>query len=361
MKSSDPARVVDGGLHARIAVRRGDLRIDVRIEVSPGETLVLLGPNGAGKSTVLRVLAGLLAPQDGQVRLGDIELDDPAAGRHIPPFRRPIGMVFQDYLLFPHLSIVDNVAFGLRSRGVGKAEARRRARHWLDRVGLADYARSRPSGLSGGQAQRAALARALVGEPRLLLLDEPLSALDARTKLEIRTELRQHLADFGGPAVVVSHDPVDAMALADSFAVIEHGRIVQTGPPRELALRPRTDYVARLVGLTLLEGTGDGMAVRLDSGAEIAVAKPVAGPVYAAIRPEHVALYVDEPHGSPRNVWPARLVAATPYGTAVRCDLDGPVPLTADVTAAAFAELGLGPDRAVWASVKAHEIEVYAR
>jgi molybdate transport system ATP-binding protein len=270
-------------------------------------------------------------------------------------------MVFQDYLLFPHLSIVDNVAFGLRSRGVGKAQARRRARHWLDRVGLADYARSRPSGLSGGQAQRAALARALVGEPQLLLLDEPLSALDARTKLEIRAELRQHLADFGGPAVVVSHDPVDAMALGDNIAVIEHGRIVQTGPPRELARRPRTDYVARLVGLTLLEGTGDGTVVRLASGAQVAVAQRVQGPVYAAIRPEHVALYVDEPHGSPRNVWPARLVSATPYGNAVRCDLDGPVPLTADVTAGAFAELGLGPDSAVWASVKAHEIEVYER
>jgi molybdate transport system ATP-binding protein len=359
---TDPALMVHNmGLYARLAVQRGHLWVDVRFEVARGETLVLLGPNGAGKSTVLRVLAGLLGPQEGQVRLGDIVLDDPRAGHHMPPFRRPIGMVFQDYLLFPHLTVLDNVAFGLRSRGVGKAEARRRAGRWLDRVGLVDYARSRPSGLSGGQAQRAALARALVREPDLLLLDEPLSALDARTKLEVRAELRRHLADFSGPAVVVSHDPIDAMALADKVAVIEHGRIVQAGAPREVARRPRTDYVARLVGLTLLEGTGDGMAVRLRSGAQVAVAEPVGGQVYAAIRPEHVSLYVDQPHGSPRNVWPARLVSATPYGTAVRCDLDGPVPLTADITATAFAELGLGPDSAVWASVKAHEIEVYAR
>jgi len=272
-----------------------------------------------------------------------------------------VGMVFQDYLLFPHLSTVDNIAFGLRSRGVPKARARDSARTWLDRVGLVEYARAKPGGLSGGQAQRVALARALIGNPELLLLDEPLAALDARTKLEVRADLRRHLSEYAGATVVVSHDPIDAMALADEVAVIEHGRVVQSGPPGEVARRPRTDYVARLIGLSLLAGTGEGEQVRLDSGARVAVADPARGSVYVAIRPEAVAIYPTEPHGSPRNVWPARLASATPHGSAVRCDLTGPVPLTADLTATAFAELGLVPGSEVWATVKAHEVEVYAR
>ncbi len=348
-------------LDAQISLRRGTLDIDLRVVVHPGQTLVLLGPNGAGKSTVLRVLAGLLRPSVGRVLVGETVLDDPAAGHHVAPHRRSVGMVFQDYLLFPHLSVQDNVAFGLRSRGAARAVARRRALVWLDRIGLPEHAHHRPHTLSGGQAQRVALARALIANPELLLLDEPLAALDARTRLDIRTELRRHLADFGGRTVVVSHDPIDAMALADQVAVLEDGRIVQAGAPREIARRPRTEYVAKLVGLTLLSGEGDGTMVRLETGARVAVAESVAGAVHAAVRPEHVSLYTQEPHGSPRNVWACRMVSATPYGSAVRCDLDGPVPLTADITAAAFAELGLGPGSAVWASVKAQEIEVYPR
>lgn len=347
-------------LDARIALRRGALDLDLKLAVQPGQTLVLLGPNGAGKSTALRVLAGLLRPAEGLVVLGEQILDDPVAGQHVPPHKRAIGMVFQDYLLFPHLSVVDNVAFGLRSHGVARSTARGRALACLERVGLVEHARSRPSALSGGQAQRAALARALAVDPELLLLDEPLAALDARTRLEIRSELRRHLSDFAGPSIVVSHDPIDAMALGDQVAVIEDGHVAQAGPPGEIARRPRTDYVARLVGLTLLAGKGDGAAVRLASGARVAVAEPVSGAVFAAIRPEHVSLYTAEPRGSPRNVWECKLVSATPYGNAVRCDLDGPVPLTADITAAAFAELGLGPGSTAWASVKAQEIEVYA-
>jgi len=272
-----------------------------------------------------------------------------------------VGMVFQDYLLFPHLSTVDNIAFGLRSRGVPKVQARDAGRTWLDRVGLSDYAKAKPGNLSGGQSQRVALARALVGSPELLLLDEPLAALDARTKLEVRADLRRHLSEYTGATVVVSHDPIDAMALADEVAVIERGRVVQSGRPGEVARRPRTDYVARLIGLTLLAGTGEGSQVRLDSGVLVAVAEPAHGSVYVAIRPQVVAIYPTQPQGSPRNVWPARVVSATPHGSAVRCDLTGPVPLTADLTATAFAELGLAPGSEVWATVKAHEVDVYAR
>jgi molybdate transport system ATP-binding protein len=348
-------------LTASIGVRRGALAVELDLEVADGEVLAVLGPNGAGKSTLLRVLAGLLAPDGGRVVVDDETWDDVAAGVRLPPHRRRLGMMFQDYLLFPHLSTAENVAFGLRTRGARPAAARAAARGWLDRVGLADLADRRPGQLSGGQAQRAALARALVTDPALLLLDEPLAALDARTRLTVRAELRRHLAGFPGSTVLVTHDPVDAMALADRVLVVEEGRVVQAGTPGEVSRHPRTDYVARLVGLALLPGTGDGRTVRLDGGGAVAVADEAAGPVFAAVRPESVALYLSRPDGSPRNVWPARLVGATPHGATVRCELDGEVPLIADVTATAFAELGLAPGAEVWATVKASEVAVYAR
>jgi molybdate transport system ATP-binding protein len=346
-------------LSARVVVRRGALDLDVAVAVADGEVLAVLGPNGAGKSTLLRVLAGLLPPDGGSVVLDGHETWD--GDRHVPAHRRALGMVFQDHLLFPHLSVTDNVAFGLRTRGVRRAESRLTAHAWLDRVGLAGLGDRRPGQLSGGQAQRAALARALVGEPRVLLLDEPLSALDARTRLTVRAELRRHLAEFDGSTVLVTHDPVDAMALADRVVVVEDGRVVQEGTPAQVSRHPRTDYVARLVGLSLLPGTGEGTAVRLDSGGTVAVAEATDGPVFAAIRPESVALYLARPEGSPRNVWAVTLVGATPHGATVRCELAGEVPLIADVTETAFAELGLVPGAEVWATVKASEVAVYQR
>jgi molybdate transport system ATP-binding protein len=346
-------------LEASVRVRRGRLHLDVALDVADGEVLAVLGPNGAGKSTLLRVLAGLLAADEARVVV-DGEVWDDAAGQ-LPAHRRRLGMVFQDHLLFPHLSVVDNVAFGLRTRGVGRHAAREAAAAWLRRVGIGDLADRRPAALSGGQGQRAALARALVGDPALLLLDEPLSALDARTRLTVRAELRHHLADYRGSTVLVTHDPVDAMALADRVVVVEDGGVVQSGPPADVARHPRTDYVARLVGLSLLPGTAEGRTVRLDSGGVVAVAEEASGPVFAAVRPESVGIYLSRPDGSPRNVWPARLAGATPHGTSVRCELAGEVPLVADVTAAAFAELGLGPGSPVWAVVKASEVVVYAR
>jgi molybdate transport system ATP-binding protein len=348
-------------LTSTIAVRRGEVTIEVPLEVAEGEVLAVLGPNGAGKSTLLRVLAGLLRPDRGRVVVNGVVWDDAAAGVHVPAHRRALGMVFQDHLLFPNLSVLDNVAFGLRTRGVRTAPARVAAAEWLARVGLDGLGGRRPSQLSGGQAQRAALARALVWDPALLLLDEPLSALDARTRLTVRAELRRHLGEFAGCTVLVTHDPVDAMALADRVVVVEDGRVVQEGTPGHISRHPRTDYVARLVGLSLLPGIGDGRVVRLDGGGAVAVAEEVNGPVFAAVRPESVALWLDRPDGSPRNVWQARLVGATPHGFTVRCELDGEVPLIADVTATAFAELGLAPGAEVWASVKASEVAVYTR
>ena len=346
-------------LSAAVRVRRGGVHLDVALDVVDGEVLAVLGPNGAGKSTLLRVLAGLLVADDARVSV-DGEVWD-AEGAHLPAHRRRLGMVFQDHLLFPHLSVADNVAFGLRTRGMPRRDARAAALGWLDRVGIAELAGRRPGALSGGQAQRAALARALVGDPALLLLDEPLSALDARTRLTVRAELRRHLAEFRGSTVLVTHDPVDAMALADRVLVVEDGSVVQTGTPSEVGRHPRTDYVARLVGLSLLPGMAEGRTVRLDAGGVVAVADEASGPVFAAVRPESVALYLSRPEGSPRNVWPARLAGAVPHGSTVRCELEGEVPLVADVTAAAFAEMGLAPGSAVWAVVKASEVAVYAR
>jgi molybdate transport system ATP-binding protein len=195
----------------------------------------LLGPNGAGKTTLLRVLAGLLQPDEARVVLDGRVLDDTATGEHVPAEERPVGVVFQNYVLFPHLSALENVAFGLRSRGVPKGEARRRATEWLDRVGLAQYRGSKPKHLSGGQAQRVALARAMATEPRLLLLDEPLAALDASTRLETRRELRRHLDGYDGVRLLVTHDPMEAIALAERLVVLESGRISQTGTPQEVS------------------------------------------------------------------------------------------------------------------------------
>jgi molybdate transport system ATP-binding protein len=348
-------------LAAAVRVARGPLTVELDLQVADGEVLAVLGPNGAGKSTLLRVLAGLLPPDGGRVTVGPETWDDVDAGVHVPAHERRLGMVFLDHLLFPHLSVADNVAFGLRTRSVRKPAARAAARDWLVRVGIGELGDRRPGQLSGGQAQRAALARALVGEPALLLLDEPLSALDARTRLTVRAELRRHLAEFAGSTVLVTHDPVDAMALADRVVVVEEGRVVQAGTPADVSRHPRTDYVARLVGLALLPGTGEGTTVQLDGGGSVAVAEETAGEVFVAVRPESVALYPARPEGSPRNVWPLRLVSATPHGSTVRCELDGEVPLVADVTATAFAELGLAPGTPVWASVKASEVAVYAR
>ena len=296
----------DSGLDARLVVRRDRFDLDLDLQVAPGSVVALLGPNGAGKSTALRALAGLLRMPAGHVRLGDRVLD--ADGRTTPTDRRRVGMVFQDYLLFPHLSAADNVAFGLRSRGTPRRAAHRAAVDWLDRVGLAGLERVKPQALSGGQSQRVALARALATGPDLLLLDEPLSALDASTKLEVRTGLRRHLRDYPGCTVLVTHDALDAMVLADHLVVIEDGRVVQSGTPAEVARSPRTDYVARLVGLNLYEGFAGASptTVKLDGGGLLQVAHPVKGAVFVAFSPSAVSLHSRRPEGSARNVWQGR-------------------------------------------------------
>jgi molybdate transport system ATP-binding protein len=346
-------------LDARLIVRRAGFTLDIALAAEDGEVVALLGPNGAGKTTALRALAGLLALDDGHIVLDDRRLDDPATRAFTAPEHRRIGVVFQDYLLFPHLSALENVAFGPRCRRVPRAEARRRASEWLDRVGLAEHARKRPRQLSGGQAQRVALARALATEPRLLLLDEPLAALDARTRLDTRAHLRGRLRAHDGATVLVTHDPVDAMMLADRLVIVEDGAVVQTGDAAEITSRPRTDYVARLVGLNLYRGISDGNAVRISPDFVLTSATSRQGPVFVAFAPTAVALFAARPEGSPRNTWPAVVETISRHGDNLRIELRGPIAVAADVTPAAAVQLQLAPGREVWAAVKATETTSY--
>jgi molybdate transport system ATP-binding protein len=347
-------------LDATIGLALGRLELDVALCVARGEMVAILGPNGAGKSTVLRALAGLLAIERGRVAVDGTVVDEPARSTFVAPERRPIGVVFQDYLLFGHLSALDNVAFGLRARGVGRAEARRRAAAWLDRVGLADHAGHRPAALSGGQAQRVALARALATEPRLLLLDEPLAALDAGTRAEVRRDLRRHLQSFDGMRVMVTHDPVDAYALADRVAVMDAGRIIQLGTIAEVTAHPRSRYVASLVGTNLVAGVIADGALTTASGARVVLADAPPGPSYALVRPQTVVLQREPPSAtSIQNTWPGTITDVDLLGDRARVHIDGPLPLTAEITVAALERLGLRPGDRIHAAAKATDIESY--
>lgn len=344
---------------ARLVVDRGGFRLDVELRIGPGEVVALLGPNGAGKTTALRALAGLQPLTAGRIAVAGAVLDDPERRVWRPPERRGIGVVFQDYLLFPHLSALDNVAFGLRRRGVDRRAARARAHDWLARVGLAEHARRRPRQLSGGQAQRVALARALALEPTLLLLDEPLAALDARTRLDTRAELHRHLAAHPGATLLVTHDPLDALVLADRLVIVEEGRVVQEGDAAAVTARPRTDYVARLVGLNLHRGRAAGHTVRVAESLTLVTADRVDGDVFVAFPPAAVALHPRRPEGSPRNTWAATVRGVQPHGDNLRVQLDGPITVAADVTPAAAAQLRLLPGQEVWVAVKAAETRAY--
>jgi molybdate transport system ATP-binding protein len=346
-------------LHADVHLELGSLTLDAEITVATGEVVAIVGPNASGKTTLLRALAGLVPLSRGRVVLDGQVLEDPAAGVVVPPERRPVGFVFQDYLLFPHLSALENVAFGLRARGMARGAARQQALQWLDRVGLSSHAAARPRGLSGGQAQRVALARALATDPSLLLLDEPTAALDAGARIELRREIRRHLTTFPGTRLLVTHDPIEAATLADRLVVLEAGRVIQTGSPADVSEHPRSKYVAELVGLNLFRGRAAGERVELESGARLAVAANGEGEVFAVVHPRAVALHRSKPEGSPRNVWEGTVASLDLEGSRVRVRVDGPLPLVAEVTPAAVADLNLQEGEAVWVSVKATEVAIY--
>jgi molybdate transport system ATP-binding protein len=346
-------------LSARVVRTLGRFRLEVDLAVESGETLAILGPNGSGKTTLFRCLAGLLPIDDGRIELDGEVLDDPATERFVVPERRPVSVVFQDFLLFSNLTALENVAFGLRARGVRKDAARDEAQAWLDRVGLADHAGHRPRALSGGQAQRVALARALATEPRLLLLDEPLAALDVGARADVRRDLRRHLATFGGVRLLVTHDPVDAYALADRVVILEAGQVVQLGTLADVTAQPRSRYIANLVGVNLFTGSGSNGAITTAAGARVIPADPVHGDAFVMIEPHSVALYRSPPDGSPRNVWESTVADVDRQADRVRVRLSGVIPLTAEITPAALDELALHPGDRVWATVKATEIVAY--
>ena len=358
------ARSAVTGVVADVDVAVGALLLRAAFDVGEGRTVAVVGPNGAGKTTLLRAIAGLQPIDRGSITIDGSVVDDPATRSWVAPDRRSVGFVHQDHALFPHLSARDNVAFGPRANGLSRRDARLVAADWLGRVGLADAAPLRPRQLSGGMAQRVALARALARSPRVLLLDEPLSALDASTRVETRRMLRLHLDAHEGARVVVTHDVVDAMALADELVVLEEGKVVQRGTPSEIARAPRSRYVADLVGVNLLAGAV--RAAVLDAGDGVAVASADTVPdghAFAVIHPRSVALHLAAPEGSPRNVWRGQVRAIDRETDRARVvvAIAPAVAIVAEVTAAAMSELALADGLDVWVSVKATEVTLVAR
>lgn len=348
-------------------------QLDVRFSVSAGEVLAILGPNGAGKSTTLHVIAGLVRPDTGRVRLGDRVLTDTVTGVNVATHDRRVGLLLQDPLLFPHMSVAANVAFGPHSRRGTFSRARARekssALRWLREVDAEQLADRRPRQLSGGQAQRVAIARALAAEPDVLLLDEPLSGLDVAVAAAVRAVLRNVVTRDGRATVLITHDLLDVYTLADRVLVLEGGRIAEVGPVSEVLAAPRSRFGARIAGVNLVSGSmgADGTlhawcgtswhgvaAEELTSGQE----------AVAVFAPAAVAVYRDPPHGSPRNTVALTVAELDTRGPAIRVRAgdqpDGAPGVAADITPDAAAELRLTPGERIWFSVKAQEVALYA-
>jgi ABC-type sulfate/molybdate transport systems ATPase subunit len=325
-----------------IAVALRDHRLAVALSVGR-ETLALAGPSGAGKTTVLRGVAGLHRPDEGRIALGGDVWFDAARGIDRPPERRSAGLVFQDYALFPHLSVRENVAFG----------GRERAGELIERFGIGHLADERPGRLSGGERQRVALARALARDPGVLLLDEPLSALDAQTRTGVRDELHDVLAELALPAILVTHDFADAAALADRVGVLVDGRIRQVGPAAALAVRPADPFVARFAGANVLDGVADGLDVRLDGGGRLRTGQPARGRVALAVAPWRIALHAAPPAGGLGI--PGAVTAVTPDAGRLRVRLAG---LVAEVEPARAAGLDLDRGAVLWATAEPADVRV---
>ncbi|MGW0905455.1 ABC transporter permease [Streptomyces sp. NPDC002853] len=326
------------------------------LDAEPGTTIAVVGPNGAGKTTLLRALLGLTPRAHAELRLGDTDVTG------LPPHRRHVAWVPQDGALFPHMSALANTAYGPRALGVPRAEARRRAQEWLDRLGVGHLAHRRPAQVSGGQAQRVALARALAARPRLLLLDEPLAALDQTTRAHVRHTLRTHLDTFGGVCLIVTHDPVEAVSLADRVLVLDQGLALQDEAPAEVTRHPRSPWVARMLGRNAWPGTAGPEGLALPGGGTLVIADPLppGTEALAIIAPEAVSVHRERPTGSPRNVWPGTIREITTSGSRLRLLITSPQApdLVAEITPQAAAELGLADGTRVWTSVKATEVTV---
>lgn len=345
---------------ARLAQRQ----FDVELSMGPGERVAVLGPNGAGKSTLLGLLAGTLRADAGSAALDDRLLFDLGAGRRrwLAPHARGVALLAQDALLFPHLTVLDNVAFGPRVAGATKQQAAATAERWLREVGVSDLAARRPGQLSGGQAQRVAIARALATGPRLLLLDEPMAALDVNAAPEIRQLLGRVLKER--TAIIVTHDALDAMLLADRVIVLEDGQVCEQGSTADVLSAPRSKFAAQIAGLNLITGVwraGELAHGDLHINGMTPQGAPATGSqTIAVFAPSAVAVYSDPPHGSPRNVLPATVTELEPRGHRVLVrTLVGEVAVAAEVTPAAAIDLDLTAGTRVHLSVKATEVRIY--
>ena len=352
-------------LRARLDVPIDDFHLRSEIEVGDRATVALLGPNGSGKSTFVRCLAGLMDVPDGEIEVDGVPWLKTAAGIDLAPQERSVGVVFQDLALFPHMTALANVGYGLRARGVSRRVAESKAEEWLRRLDAQHLARRDARSLSGGEAQKVALARALILEPSLLLLDEPLSSLDIENRAEARHLLMSVLSDVAGVKIIVTHDPVEALGMADRLAIMEAGKIVQVGAPNEISVRPRSRYAAKVAGVNLVRGVierRDGLTLLNVAGADLVVvpsAAPAGAEAFATFPASSVTLASRRPEGSARNVFPVRVLHVEVLDGRARVALEGPVPLTAEITVQSMGELDVRPGAERWAAVKATEIEVY--
>jgi molybdopterin-binding protein len=345
------------------------ITLDVDLSFGPGVT-VIVGPSGAGKSTLLRVIAGLTRPDSGVISLAGKEIDNTKRGYHAAPGRRDISLVFQEYALFPHLSVQENVAYGLCARHVPRAERRQRVVRMLERLAIAELAGARPDRISGGQRQRVALARALVLEPRALLLDEPLAALDVQTRASVRAELRAILSDVGIPTLLVTHDYADALAFRERILMLVEGKVVQDGPHAELLAHPRSRFVADFTGVNFFDGTlhdhdPDRLGrISLAGGVEIfAPAEGVApGPVTVSLHPWEVTVSAERAMDSARNALSGTVVDILPLGSRVRIVLrsvaSAELSLVAEITPEAVTALDCHEGQRLVATFKATALRV---
>ena len=350
-------------LEAQIRVSLAPFEEHLDLAIGDGEVVAVLGPNGSGKTTLLRTLAGIQPLSGGRISLDGTIVDDPSLRILVAPGLRSCGLVFQDHLLFPHLSVLDNVAFGPRSRGMTKSFAAERARYWLNRLSLAEFAGSRPSTLSGGQSQRVALARALATEPRLLLLDEPTAALDVTQRGLVRSELRSHLGTYGGSCIIVTHDPLEAASVADRLVILEGGRMVQSATFADVYRRPRTPFVAELIGRNLLHGEAGKGWLSLRGGPVLVAPEAALGARNAVISPSDIVLSSARPSDPKCVAWSTTIVEVTLHGDCARLRLESrggsPDGVAALVPIADFAARPLTHGATVWASVDPDRVDVF--
>jgi len=347
-------------LEAGIVVRRGTFTLDVELSVADGEIIALLGPNGAGKSTLLGAISGLIRPDSGHVRVaGRVVTERTASARvSVPPERRRIGLLSQDPLLFPHLTAVENVAFGQRAQGRPRSDARRDAHEWLDAVGLAEFADRKPTALSGGQQQRVAIARALAARPDVLLLDEPLAALDVQTATHIRRLLSERLAQSATTTILVTHDVLDAVVLADRCAILNDGQIIDDGPKSRVLGHPKNQFIAALAGVNLVVGVSDGADGVVQADGRV-LHGHVAGrhtveagqPVSAVFSPSAIDVRNQRDESADANRWTATIESLEPSAGGIRIRVREDADLIIDVSPAAAVGLVLSAGTAISVSV----------